>query len=108
LVPFIDFLKVYRSVYLESNDPQRGLISLSAAGYGFCLEKARKVADAQRRPGADVPNEPFLDKQMQRRTDDVDLRQMWWTTREEILKEFGEPGGSGKRARHVRLPQRHA
>jgi|HubBroStandDraft_1064217.scaffolds.fasta_scaffold17551_2 hypothetical protein len=91
LVPFIDFLRVYRSVYLDSDDRQRGLISLSAAAFGFCLQKARGVADAQRRLRADVPKEPLLDKQMERRTDDVDLRQMSWTTKEELLKELRSP-----------------
>jgi hypothetical protein len=91
LVPFIDFLKVYRSVYLESDERQRGLISLSAAGWGFCMERARTAADAQRRLGVDVPGEPLLDKGLNRRTDEGDLRWMSWTTKEELLKALGSP-----------------
>ena len=87
---FADFLKVYRVVYLESDARMRGLISLEVAGYGHCLEPARRAAEAERRRGEPVPNEAFLDREVERRTEEQDLaEENSWTTREQLLKVFG-------------------
>ena len=87
---FGDFLKVYRVVYLESDARMRGLISLEVAGYGQCLEPARRAAAAERLRGEPVPNEAFLDQGVQRRTEEQDLaEENSWTTREQLLRVFG-------------------
>jgi hypothetical protein len=88
---YFNFLKVYRAVYLESDERMRGLISLRVAGSGECLDSARRASAAEQQQGEAVPHSSFLDKDVERRTAEADLRRMWWTTKEQLLEELGGP-----------------
>jgi hypothetical protein len=88
---YFNFLKVYRVVYAESDERIRGLIALEVAASGECLESARRASAAEQQLGEAVPHDPFLDRDVERRTGEADLRWMRWTTKEQLLEDLGTP-----------------
>ena len=88
---YLNFLKVLRTVYLESGELMRDMISLNVASYGSCLGPARRALLAEEQLGESVPHTSFLDIDVQRKTEEVDLRWMQWTTKEQLLQELGGP-----------------
>ena len=44
---------------------------------------------AEPRQSEEFPHTSFLYKDVARRTAEVDLRRMWWTTKEQLLEELG-------------------
>jgi hypothetical protein len=86
-----DFLRVYRAVYLESNERTREQINLAVASFGLCLNSARRAAQAAGRLDEFALTVPFLNAEVARRTEDVAVAQMSWATREQLLRDFDSP-----------------
>jgi hypothetical protein len=84
IVGFRNFLRVYRSVYLESSDSQRGAISLAVSSFGYCLDSARRVAQATG-VGTDWP---ALDAKIAHGTAEGKLGEMAPATKEDFIKRF--------------------
>jgi hypothetical protein len=86
-----DFLRVYRSVYLESNDVQRKAISLAVSSFGYCLTSARRALQASGELKRGISGSPFLSEETERRTGDLDLSQMAPPTKDEFVALFHTP-----------------
>jgi hypothetical protein len=85
-----EYLKVFRSVYLESSDTQRGLISLEVSSLGFCLKDARRFAQSDDRfRGAGPEVSFFLNPQSEHGMEETHLAEMEGDTKEAILKAYG-------------------
>jgi hypothetical protein len=87
---YANFLRVYRAVYIESDESTRDLISLNVAASGECLDSARRLV-AVDLSGGSRQHMPFLDPAVERRTAEADLRWMRWTTKEQLLEDLGGP-----------------
>jgi hypothetical protein len=84
-------LRVYRAIYLESNDEARGQIALVAAGFGHCVPMARRVATVERRLEELQSRNSFLKPDVLQRDDDVNVGTMAWKTKNELLADFQSP-----------------
>jgi hypothetical protein len=85
------FLEVYRSVYVESNDFQRSRISLVMSSFGYCLNSARRAAEADGQLDEWASVGSFLNVETERRTEIVDLLRMSWSSKQELLSAFQSP-----------------
>jgi hypothetical protein len=81
-----DFLRVYRTVYLESSAPMRGQIALSVAVIGQCLDLAKRTALAE---GSLAELAATVD--LDGRNDEHQLLRMSWATKDDLLKTFKTP-----------------
>jgi hypothetical protein len=87
---YFNFLKVYRAVYLESDARVHGLISIEVAASGECLEAARSAIVTEQQHGEVVPHHSLLDRDVERRTAEVDdFGWMGWATKEQLLQDLG-------------------
>jgi hypothetical protein len=85
-----EYLKVFRTVYLESNDAQRGLISLEVSSLGYCLKDARRFAQSDARfRGAGPEVSFFLPPHSERAMEADSLDKMEGGNRDAILQAFG-------------------
>ncbi len=81
-------LKMLRDFYLESNGHMRDQISLSVASSGQCLNSARRAAKADGHLDDWVHRASLLDPATERAAEDVQLRQMQWTSKEQVLASY--------------------
>ena len=83
-------LRVYRAIYLESDEEMRAQIALVAASFGHCLDLASRVAQGDERATWES-RLPDIRPDVRRRTDELEMRRMSWTTKEEVLASFQSP-----------------
>lgn len=92
LVRMTEYLKVFRAVYLESSDTQRGLISLKVSSLGYCLKDAQRVAqtDARFRSlGSAISF--YLNPGSERGMEETELADMAaWRNKDDAVKHFGD------------------
>lgn len=92
LVKMTEYLKVYRTVYLESSDAQRGLISLEVSSLGCCLKDAQRIAqsdDRVRRLGSAISF--YLNPGSERSMEETELADMAaWRHKDDVVKHFGD------------------
>lgn len=88
LVGFANFLRVYSRIYTESYDDDRGIISLAVSSFGQCLVSARRAAGERRLEASELP---WLDPSWQRRTEEMQLASMSWSSKDELLEAFDSP-----------------
>jgi hypothetical protein len=90
LLGMAEYLNVFRSVFLESTDEQRGLISLNLSTLGYCLSTARRFAQSDSRFRGWAELVQFLNPAMERRIEETQLQEMQWPTKDAILKAYGD------------------
>jgi hypothetical protein len=92
LVGMTEYLKVFRTVYLESTDAQRGLISLEVSSLGYCQKDAQRIAqsdDRIRRLGSAISF--YLDPGSERGMEETELADMAaWRNKDEVVEHFGD------------------
>jgi hypothetical protein len=92
LVRMTEYLKVFRTVYLESDETQRGLISLEVSSLGFCLKDAQRIAqsdDRIRSLGSAISF--YLNPGSERGMEETELADMAaWRNKDDVVNHFGD------------------
>ena len=86
LVSWTEYLNIFRTVYLESTEVQRGLISLKVSSIGYCLQSARRFAQSDDRFRSDSM---FLNPGSERVWEMEYLSKMQGGTKDAIVRAFG-------------------
>lgn len=89
-----EYLKLFGSVYKESTEEQRGLISLNLATLGYCLGAARRFAQSDSRFRGWVELVQFLNRDMDQKIEATQLQEMQWPDKDAVLKAYGDEKGA--------------
>lgn len=79
-------LKAYSAVYTESDEQERGQISLVVSSFGLCTNRATETVKSMRIDSWQARR--LLDSDVQSSEEDVTLSQMAWTNKQDLLSTF--------------------